>query len=65
MSYAYLNTNEIEQFVGFLMYTDLEPWQGRFNTPSFVKMVRQWNADEVKWEPSREFRNALNPEQRG
>jgi hypothetical protein len=64
MGNVYVNTTTIEQFVDFLRYVDLEPWRGRFNTAEFVKMVQRWNADDLKWKASQEYRKALSSERR-
>ena len=48
MAHVYINTSYVTQFVDYLRYMDLEPDQGRWNTPEFIKKIQQWNADDLK-----------------
>ena len=45
----YVNVTYASQFVDYLRYMDLELDQGKWNSPEFVKKIRQWNSDDLKF----------------
>jgi hypothetical protein len=44
----YVNTKYVSQWVDFLRYNDLEPWQGQWNSEKFIDSVKRWTEDDLK-----------------